>query len=332
MANTSSRTLRLLSLLQTHRFWPGPELAGRLEVSDRTLRRDIDRLRELGYPVDALRGSEGGYQLGAGATMPPLTVDEDEAIAMVVALGGAAHNGSGAMADASVSALSKIVQVLPPKLRRRAESLRAVTDDTPFSPAPSVDAEVLATIAQAIRDTERVRFTYTARGGSSAGEELPRHVEPHRLVTVGRRWYLVAYDLGRQDWRSFRLDRLHTPVGTRAPFRPRGIPGGDAGAFVRRGLSRNETEHVLVARYAASAERVAGRIGHWGTVTAIDDGSCRLQMQGSDARWLLFGLGVVGEPFVLEAAPDAVRAVMADWAGLFAAPGPTPARTPTPAP
>jgi predicted DNA-binding transcriptional regulator YafY len=319
MANTSSRTLRLLSLLQTHRFWPGPELAVRLEVSERTLRRDIDRLRELGYPVDALRGSEGGYQLGAGATMPPLTVEEDEAIAMVVALGGAAHNGSGAMADASVSALTKIVQVLPPRLRRRAEALRAVTDDTPFAPAPSVDAEVLATIAQTIRDAERLRFAYTARGGVAAGAELARHVEPHRLVTVGRRWYLVAYDLERQDWRSFRLDRLQSPVGTRARFRPRGIPGGDAGEFVRKGLSRNETEHVVIARYAVSADRVAARIGRWGTVTAVDDTSCRLRMQGSDASWLLFGLGMVGEPFVLESAPDAVRELMTGWAALFAA-------------
>ena len=138
MANTSSRTLRLLSLLQTHRFWGGPELADRLEVSERTLRRDVERLRELGYPVDSVRGVEGGYQLGAGATMPPLTVDEDEAIAMVVALNGAAQLTSGALSEASVSALSKVVQVLPPRLRRRAEALRAVTDDSPFAEAPAV--------------------------------------------------------------------------------------------------------------------------------------------------------------------------------------------------
>ena len=164
MANTSSRTLRLLSLLQTHRFWPGPELADRLEISERTLRRDIERLRELGYPVDALRGSVGGYQLGSGATMPPLTVDEDEAIAMAVALNGAAQMSSGALSEASVRALSKVVQVLPPRLRRRAEALRAVTVDSPFSQAPAVQADVLATVAQTTRDGERLRFTYRAAG------------------------------------------------------------------------------------------------------------------------------------------------------------------------
>ena len=138
-------------------------------------------------------------------------------------------------------------------------------------------------------------------------------------MTVGRRWYLVAYDLERQDWRSFRLDRLQSPVGTRARFRPRLIPGGDAGEFVRKGLSRNETEHIVIARYAVPADHVAARIGRWGTVTAVDETSCRLRMEGSDARWLLFGLGMVGVPFVLESAPDAVRELMTGWARLFAA-------------
>ena len=214
MANTSSRTLRLLSLLQTHRFWPGVELASRLDVSDRTLRRDVERLRELGYPVTSSRGVEGGYQLGSGGSMPPLVVDEDEAIAMVVALGQTASAQSGALADSTLSALSKVVQVLPARLRRRAEALRAATVDSPFSEAPEVEASVLGAIAQAIRDAERVRFSYTARGGASAGELARRHVEPHQLVTVGRRWYLLAFDLERQDsahW--FRLDRLRDPMG-----------------------------------------------------------------------------------------------------------------------
>ncbi|CCH69621.1 hypothetical protein BN10_270011 [Phycicoccus elongatus Lp2] len=174
MANTSSRALRLLSLLQTHRFWPGGELADRLEVSERTLRRDIDRLRELGYPVNATRGADGGYQLGAGAAMPPLTVEEDEAIAMAVALGNAAHQGSGALAEASLSALSKVVQVLPAKLKRRAEALRSVTVDSPFGTAPEVSAEVLSIVAQTIRDEERLRFRYTARGGGGGGRRGPR--------------------------------------------------------------------------------------------------------------------------------------------------------------
>jgi predicted DNA-binding transcriptional regulator YafY len=319
MANTSARTLRLLSLLQTHRFWPGGELAERLEVSDRTLRRDIERLRELGYPVDSVRGVEGGYQLGQGATMPPLTVDEDEAIAMAVALNGAAQLSSGDLAEASVRALSKVVQVLPPKLRRRAEALRAVTVDSPFSEAPPVRADVLAAVAQTTRDTERLRFAYRARGGQAAGEEVRRHVEPHQLVTVGRRWYLVGYDLDRQDWRSFRLDRLRDPTGTRARFRPRGIPGGDAAAYVRNGLSRNEAGMRVVARVSAPAAQVESRVGRWATVEPVGEDECRVTMQATDPRWAIFGLGVLGAPFALEEAPDGFRAELASWAERLSA-------------
>ena len=319
MANTSSRTLRLLSLLQTHRFWPGGELAGRLEVSERTLRRDIERLRELGYPVDSVRGVEGGYQLGAGAAMPPLTVEEDEAIAMVVALNGAAQLTSGTLSEASVSALSKVVQVLPPRLRRRAEALRAVTDDSPFSQAPTVRADVLAVVAQATRDTERLRFTYRARGGQAAGSDLRRHVEPHRLVTVGRRWYLLGYDLDRQDWRSFRMDRLSEPEGTRARFRPREVPGGDAAAYVRNGLSRNEVRTTVRVLVHAPAAQVEPRTGPWATLTPVDEHSCRVEMEALEPRWAIFGLGVIGAPFTIEEATPEVRAELADWSARFAA-------------
>ena len=319
MANTSSRTLRLLSLLQTHRFWAGPDLAQRLEVSQRTLRRDVERLRELGYPVDSVRGIEGGYQLGAGATMPPLTVEEDEAIAMVVALNAAAQLTAGPLAEASVSALSKVVQVLPPRLRRRAEALRAVTDDSPFAEAPTVTADVLATIAQATRDTERVRFTYRARGGAGAGEQVRRHVEPHRLVTVGRRWYLLAYDLDRQDWRSFRLDRLTDPSGTRARFRAREVPGGDAAAYVRRGLSRHETGNSLRVLVHAPKDEVEDQISRWATVTEVDARTCRVEMDGRQARWAAFGLGVLEAAFTVEEAPDEVLDLLARWGERFSA-------------
>jgi predicted DNA-binding transcriptional regulator YafY len=317
MANTSSRTLRLLSLLQTHRFWPGPELAERLEVSERTLRRDIDRLRELGYPVNANRGVEGGYQLGAGATMPPLTVEEDEAIAMVVALGNAAHQGSGALSEASLSALSKVVQVLPARLRRRAEALRSVTVDSPFSQAPEVSAEVLAVVAQATRDEERLRFRYVARGGAAAGEDVARHVEPHQLVTVGRRWYLVAYDLERQDWRSFRLDRLTAPAATRASFRRRDVPGADAAGFVRQGLSRRDRDLRVTVLVHAPASEVQPRLGSWATLEQVDDRSCRLTMEPTDLTWALFGLGVLGAAFTVEHAPDGFPDLLADWSARF---------------
>jgi predicted DNA-binding transcriptional regulator YafY len=319
MSETASRLLDLLSLLQARRDWPGGELAERLGVSARTIRRDIERLRELGYPVDSVRGVEGGYQLGQGATMPPLTVDEDEAIAMAVALNGAAQLSSGDLAEASVRALSKVVQVLPPKLRRRAEALRAVTVDSPFSEAPPVRADVLAAVAQTTRDTERLRFAYRARGGQAAGEEVRRHVEPHQLVTVGRRWYLVGYDLDRQDWRSFRLDRLRDPTGTRARFRPRGIPGGDAAAYVRNGLSRNEAGMRVVARVSAPAAQVESRVGRWATVEPVGEDECRVTMQATDPRWAIFGLGVLGAPFALEEAPDGFRAELAWWAERLSA-------------
>lgn len=321
MANTSSRTLRLLSLLQTHRFWPGVELASRLDVSDRTLRRDIDRLRELGYPVTSSRGVEGGYQLGSGGSMPPLVVDEDEAIAMVVALGQTASAQSGALADSTLSALSKVVQVLPTRLRRRAEALRAATVDSPFAEAPEVEASVLGAIAQAIRDSERMRFSYTARGGASAGEMARRHVEPHQLVTVGRRWYLLAFDLERSDWRSFRLDRLTDPLGTKSLFRRREIPGGDAAAYVRAGLSGRAQGHRLVTVVEAPASDVEKRIGRWTKVKDLGAGRCRVTGEARDIGFLLLGMGLVGAPFTIEEAGPEVREAMASWATRFAAAG-----------
>src|SRR6185503_13741234 len=224
MANTSSRTLRLLSLLQTHRYWPGTELAERLEISVRTLRRDVDRLRELGYPVDAQRGVEGGYQLAAGAALPPLLLDDDEAVALAIGLRAAAHGAVAGIEESSIRALTKVVRIMPPRLRRQVDALRTATEPAPWSRGPTVDAALLTVVAQAIQDQERIRFSYTARGG----EQTARHVEPYRLVALGRRWYLVAFDLHRQDWRSFRLDRLLAPRSTTLRFEPRAVPGGDA--------------------------------------------------------------------------------------------------------
>jgi predicted DNA-binding transcriptional regulator YafY len=313
MANTSSRTLRLLSLLQTHRFWPGGELAERLEVSDRTLRRDIERLRDLGYPVHSSRGLEGGYQLAPGGSMPPLVVDEDEAIAMVVALGTAASTYGGTLSEASLSALTKVVQVLPARLRRRAETLRAATVDSPFSRAPEVEAGVLATVAQAIRDSERLRFGYTARGGTKPGEDLRRHVEPHRLVTVGRRWYLLGYDLDRHDWRSFRLDRLRDPQGTRAVFRPREVPGGDAAAYVRQGISGRDRGLRFTVSVTATEEHVRRRIGTWGSVEEVAGDRVVVAFEAQDLRWAVFGIVYLEAPVELLEVPDELRAAIAEW-------------------
>src|SRR3954451_16275539 len=217
MANTSARMLRLLSLLQTHRYWPGGELADRLEVSSRTLRRDVDRLRDLGYPVDATRGAAGGYQLQAGAAVPPLLLDDDEAVAIAVGLRTAAAGAVGGFEETSVRALAKVIQLLPPRLRKRIDALRAVTPPGVFGGGPTLDAATLTTIAMACRSEERLRFDYTPRDGQAAA----RHVEPHRLVSLGRRWYLIAWDLDRADWRNFRVDRIAAPELSGTRFRPR---------------------------------------------------------------------------------------------------------------
>jgi predicted DNA-binding transcriptional regulator YafY len=239
MANTSSRTLRLLSLLQTRRYWPGHELAGQLQVSPRTLRRDIDRLRELGYPIQAQRGVAGGYQLAAGSALPPLVVDDEEAVALALGLQAAAQGAVEGIAESSVRALAKVVQVMPARLRRRVQALGTMTVPASWenSGRTTVDPAVLTTIALACRDTERIRFSYTAASGQQAG----RHVEPHRLVLLGGRWYLAGYDLDRQGWRSYRLDRLAAPNGTGIRFRPRELPAADAAAFVRAGIQSTRT-------------------------------------------------------------------------------------------
>ena len=319
MANTSSRTLRLLTLLQTHRFWPGTELAERLEVSERTLRRDIERLRELGYPVHSSRGLDGGYQLGRGASMPPLVLEEGEAIALVVALGSTASVTSGSLGEETLSALAKVVQVLPAPLRRRAEALRAATADVSFYTQPEIDAGLLALMSQAIRDRELVRFGYTARGGSAPGEQLTRRVEPHRLVTVGRRWYLLAYDQDRADWRSFRLDRISDPESTRRNFVPREIPGGDAAAYVRAGLSRREQELRIVATVHAPRSHVEPRIGPWARVLDDTETTTRLEIEANDVRWAVFGLGYLDAPVTLESAPPEVVEALADWSARLGA-------------
>ena len=291
MADTSVRMLRLLSLLQTHRFWTGSELAERLGVSARTLRRDVDRLRELGYPVDASRGVAGGYQLRSGAAMPPLLLDDEEAVAIAVGLRAAAGGAVRGIEETSVRALAKVLAVLPPRLRRRVEALRNYAVSAGGT-GPSVDALDLTVVAQACRDAERLRFAYL---------DERRHVEPHRLVTLGRRWYLVAWDLDRVDWRTFRMDRLSEPGPTGARFRPRALPAGDAAAFVRERfgalVSRYDVS-VLVHTPAAAAEAVTVHTG--GTVTAVGESSCRLEMRVDELNWPAFVLGALGVPFEVE--------------------------------
>ena len=315
MANTSSRTLQLLSLLQTQRHWSGTVLADRLGVSARTLRRDVDRLRELGYPVEAHPGVDGGYQLAPGASLPPLVVDDEEAVALAVGMQAAANGATPGMEEAAVRALTKVVQVMPPRLRRRVDALRAVTVPAMWGTAsavPVVDAQDLITVAQCCRDTERLRFTYTARGA----EPTERHVEPHRLVPLGRRWYLVAYDLDRHDWRSFRLDRLREPRRTGAAFAARALPTADAAAFVKAGIERQRDPYSIEAEVHAPADFVRQRVGRWATITEAGEDRCRLSMTSDSLDWPTMALGGLGAEFTVLAPPE-LRDYIREWADRF---------------
>jgi predicted DNA-binding transcriptional regulator YafY len=308
MANTSARLLRLLSLLETHRYWPGAELAARLEVSARTLRRDVDRLRELGYPVRAQRGVDGGYQLEAGAALPPLVLEDDEAVALAIGLRTAAQAAIEGIEEASIRALAKVARVMPPQLRRRVEAVQSVALPPVWTGGPTVDAEVLTSVARACRDEERLRFTYTAQ----SGETTSRHVEPHQLVSLGRRWYLAAYDLRREDWRTFRLDRVVAVRDTGMHFTRRELPGGDAVGFVRSAIGTLlASQPAVEAVIDAPAASVRGRLGRWATVEALDEGHCRLRMRVDNLDWAAAGLALLGAEFTLVAPPEVIRHVRA---------------------
>ncbi|MDN5893718.1 MAG: YafY family transcriptional regulator [Nocardioides sp.] len=300
---TSARMLRLLSLLQTHRYWPGGALADRLEVSARTLRRDIDRLRELGYPVDASRGVAGGYQLQSGATMPPLLLEDEEAVAIAVGLRTSAAGAVEGMEETALAALTKVISLMPPRLRRRMDALQSHTIPAP-SYGPTVDAGALTTIAQGCRDDETVRFGYIARGA----EETRRHVEPHRLVSVGRRWYLVGYDRTRNDWRSFRVDRISGPELTGSRFRQRQLPAEDALAFVQAGMKSIPRKHDVRVRFRASLETVDRAVGRWAELTEEGD-EVVMAMQVDDFFWPLAILATIPAGFTVEEPPELVEAV-----------------------
>lgn len=325
MANTSGRTLRLLSLLQNHRYWPGTELAGRLGVSPRTLRRDVGRLRDLGYPVRAHPGVDGGYQLAAGADLPPLVIDDDEAVAVAVALHAAAA-GSGSAPDggsedtvgeASVRALAKLTQVMPARLRQHVAALTAMTVSARWgrSAAEPVAPGTLTLIALACRDGERIRFGYTA----ASGDRTDRYVEPHRLVSLAGRWYLVGYDLARQDWRNFRLDRFEgSPRGTGERFAARTLPAPDAATFVRESIGTARSRYETDARVEAPADEVRAVLGHWASVEPVSEDQCRVRVTSDNLDWPLMLLGLAGAGFRIESPPELAGRAR-DWARRFAA-------------
>ena len=310
---TSERTLRLLSLLQTHRHWTGDELATRLEVSVRTVRRDVDRLRDLGYPVAATPGVEGGYQLEPGAVLPPLILDDEEAVALAVGLELASQASVAGIADSSVRALGKLAQVMPRRLAGQVSALRSATVSMamPSSSGP-IATETLVRLAQLCRDHERATFDYVSR----TGDESAREVEPLQLARRGQRWYLVAYDLGRHDWRTFRLDRLTDVAGTGAPFRPRELPAADVETYLAERLETFAPTFDVEAEIEAAPDVVAERIGRWATVTAIDEARCHVRMVGDSLDWPALALGMVGAPFTVLGPPE-FTAHIRDWAQRF---------------
>ncbi|RAG87634.1 transcriptional regulator [Streptacidiphilus pinicola] len=308
MMDTSARLLNLLSLLQTPREWSGTELAGRLDVSTRTIRRDIDRLRELGYPVEATLGSIGGYRLVAGRALPPLLLDDEEAVAIAVGLRAAAGSAVDGIEDASLRALTKLEQVLPSRLRYRVGALGAAVV-TMTGGGPRVEPAVLTVVAGAITNHERVRFAYRAAGGA----ETRRHVEPQRLVATGRRWYLVAWDLDRDDWRLFRVDRLADPTATGARATARELPAADAAAFVQEKLRGLWPSAPVVVDFHTDAETVRQRLGQApGEVEPLPDGTARWSAEADRLDWTAVRLLMLDLPFTVQSPPaliDQIRAL-----------------------
>ncbi|MFS0699006.1 helix-turn-helix transcriptional regulator [Cellulomonas sp. 179-A 4D5 NHS] len=324
-ANPSARLLTLLSLLQSRRDWPGDALAGRLGVSPRTVRRDVDRLRGLGYPVRATKGPDGGYRLGAGAQMPPLLLDDEQAVAVSVAL-QTAHTGVDGVDDAALRALTTVRQVMPARLRARVDALQVTAVSRPGTARTTVDADVLVAVGTAVRAREVLRLDYAGpsdlataggagsptdpadRGRAAPASVPPRRVEPHHLVTWGGRWYLVAWDLDRADWRTFRVDRLtpRTPTGPR--FTPRALPGGDVAGFIGERFAGTGWACTGEAVLHAPADTVARWAWGRSVVEPLGPDRCRVvsgswSWGGLAAYFGMFGceVEIVGPPELRDA-------------------------------
>jgi predicted DNA-binding transcriptional regulator YafY len=305
MLETSARLLRLLSLLQARRDWTGTELATRLGVTTRTIRNDVDRLRGLGYPVDARPGVAGGYRLGTGGALPPLLLDDEEAVAVAVGLRTAASGSVAGIEETSVRALAKLQQVLPPRLRRRVSAFQSYALPVP-SRGPQVDPDVLTVIASACRDHERLRFDYRAHSGAHSR----RSVEPYRLVNDRRRWYLVAWDTDRDAWRTFRADRIEprTPAGPR--FTPRALPSDrEIAARVARGAGEAMWRYRARVIVHAPAAYVRGRLPVPMEVESLGQDRCAFEPGSDDPEMLAVYLGMLGADFEVVDAPELVDAL-----------------------
>ncbi len=293
MLGTSARLLSLLVLLGARRDWTSAELAERLQVGVRTIRRDIERLRTLGYPVAGTAGTAGGYRLGPSVTMPPLLLDDDEAVAVAVGLRTVAITSLTGIEETSVRALVKLETLLPSHLRRRVSALGSATVPL-IGAGPTIDPETLVLIANACRDRQTLRFRYRTHHGDSD----VRSVEPHGLVPTGRRWYLVAWDLQRQAWRTLRLDRVESPPSTGARFIPRDPPDQDLAAYVSRAVSsgayRYQARVTLHAPMSSVAEQVPPTVG---TLEAIDEQTCQLDAGANSLTEIANYVAAIGVDF-----------------------------------
>jgi predicted DNA-binding transcriptional regulator YafY len=313
LPGTSGRLLSLLSLLQTPREWPGPELADRLGVTTRTVRNDVERLRSLGYPVEATRGPIGGYKLVAGTAMPPLLLEDEEAVAVAVSLRTASGGAVSGMEESALRALTKLQQVLPKRLGHRVDALQSHTARVaPYSRGPrverSVDGTLLSLIANAARDRELVRFDYSDRSGQ--GSE--RKVEPYRLVNWGRRWYLVAFDPQRDDWRTFRVDRLKDTRTTGHRFRLRDLPTDDIATWVASKIRAVQQQAYGKMLVRLPAPDVIARLGPWlegGGVEPHGDDACVVTMGAPTHGDLAFWIGVLDADFEVVDPPELADAV-----------------------
>lgn len=300
MLETSARLLRMLSLLQSRRDWSGPELAQRLDVTARTVRRDVERLRALGYPVHATSGTAGGYRLGAGARLPPLLLDDEEAVAVALCLRTGAGGTVEGIEETSVRALAKLEQVLPSRLRHRVQAMQAVTVQPPRPGASVVAQQVLTALGAACRDHERLRFDYRDHGGTTTR----RTVEPYRLVHHGRRWYLLAYDTERDDWRTFRVDRIAPTSPTGPRFTPRELPE-DAAAYVAKGVTSRAYRYQARLVLHAPAEVVTRFAwSGFGMLTALDENTCELRTGFETLDSLAMYVGMVGVEFEVGEPPE----------------------------
>ncbi|MGN8049265.1 helix-turn-helix transcriptional regulator [Curtobacterium sp. 22159] len=302
MAGPSARMLALLSLLQVHRDWPGDELAGRLEVSPRTLRRDVDRLRGLGYRVESLRGPAGGYRLAAGSDLPPLLFDDDQAVAIALALAVAPASGAD-IAESAARALATVRQVMPARLRSRIDSVHAVTS----TGSVRTDPDVLVAVAEAVHLRELLRFGY-------GDDDTPHRVEPHAVVSRNGRWYLLDWDLDRADWRTHRIDRITPRMRTRVPFTPRPIPGDDAAAFVAARFKGSDSADVWPCVGTAVLEVGAGVVAPYLPEDAVLEplGADRCRLTRGSWSWAALAAAFAGSTvdFTVEG-PDELRAATA---------------------